>query len=993
MMNKVSGFRNVFLVSALLAGSCMVSEAQQWNLVGGNTLTAVNGSYSNLVKDNSGNYYVSYYGGGVAKGSVQKFDGTSWSFVGAQGITPGFATYNSLAVNAANELYYSFQDGSNSSHLSVKKYSPVSNAWTDAGVAISGAVVNYQNLKIVPSTNLPVVSYNNAGIRIKRYDGIASWTDVGVSPVVTGNGANHSMVVSSDDTVFVAVQTGTAYAVYKNHINASATTAWQLVGNSAFTSGGNSNQFTVSLAIDSRNRLYLAYRGLSNPNQSKIEVYTFNGSSWEPLGNQLFSGSSVEHISIAVTPAGVPTVAFRENSPTDKTMVYTLSGNTWVSLGAASTDIGSWNSLILDNGAPVVAFCESTGVNGGLVTVKKYALSNTIDSVRVNTLNNVSPILTSSTLATQAATTLQLESHVYPALASQNVTWSIPPGNTAAAGISSSGLVTVPVQTQGIAWAKAVSAVDAAKSDSLMLQVYCKPSHTNPINWFVIDTVQVLGTTLFNTTTALGNPNAYQIFPEAGNNTATFNIGSTYTLRTFVTFSYGLQNTQEMSYSLWIDYNRNGVFEATEWTQIAANTYDSLLMGQFTVPAGARPGKTLMRVRSRLAGSNNGATDACSAFNGSGQTKDFIITLASLYAVAADSVVVRTQNNVSPAITTNAGTLQMEASVYPLSLNQDVTWSVVPVTGAATISTGGMLTAVANGTIYAKAVSVFDPNFSDSMLVTISNQVVEVTGIQVQTANNASPVITTNAGTLQVEAVVMPLNATNRNVTWSIVPLTGNAVISATGLVTAVTDGVVYAKAVSVANNALTDSIRIDISNQVVQVEGIKVQTQNNAAAAITTNSGTLQMEAIITPSNATNRDVIWSIVLETGTATISGSGLVTAFSNGKVYAKAQSVDNPALVDSLEIVISNQGGSDIAAVNGWQARVYPNPVKEVLLVELPFTTASGMLTLMNVQGQVILRQPYKGNAVELPVKDLAAGIYLLQVSNERGAVTEKIVKE
>lgn len=991
---KVSGLKSMILISVMLAGTAQTSHSQQWNLVGGSTLTTVNGSYTNLVRSNNGDYYVSYYGGGVSKGSVQKYNGTSWSFVGSQGVTPGFATYNGLAVNALNELYYSFQDGSNSNQLSVKKYNPVSNAWTDAGVAISGAVVNYQNIRIVPSSNLPVVSYNNSGIRIKRYDGISAWSDVGTSPVVTGNEVNHSMVVSNDDTVFVAVQLGTGYAVYKNHINAPATVAWQLVGNTAFTSGGNSNQFTVSLAIDSRNRLYLAYRGLSNPNQSKIEVYTYTGTSWQPLGNQLFSANAVEHIAIAVTSAGIPTVAFRENNPTDKTMVYTLSGNTWVSLGAASVNLGNWNSLVLDNGIPVVAFCESSAVNGGLVTVKKYAPSNTIDSVRVNTLNNVAPIVTSSTLSTQAASVLQLEAHVYPSLASQSVSWSIPAGNTAAAGVNAGGLVTVPVQTQGIAWAKAVSAVDASKSDSLMLQVYCRPSHTNPINWFVIDTVQVLGTTLFNTTTALGNANAYQIFPEIGSNTATLNIGSTYTLKSFVTFSYGVQNTQEMSYSLWIDYNRNGIFENSEWTQVAATTFDSLLTAQFTVPAGARPGKTMMRVRSRVAGANNGAADACSAFNGSGQTKDFVITLAALFPVTADSVVVRTQNNVSPVITTNAGTLHMEAAVYPLSLIQDVTWSVAPLTGTASISSTGQLTAITNGTVYAKAVSVFDPTKSDSILVTISNQTIDVTAIDVRTANNASPVITLNGGTLQIEAEVLPLNATNRNVIWSIVPVSGAATISTNGLVTAIADGVVYAKAVAAANTGLADSVRIDISNQVVAVTEIKVQTVNNAAAVITTNSGTLQVEAVITPSNATNRDVSWTIVLGTGTATISGSGLVTAFSNGTVYARAASLDNASVTDSLEIIISNQGGgTDITALNVLNARVYPNPVTNTLIIDVPFHKEPVLFSLTDVCGKVVLKGVFTEETLELSVQDLAAGMYLLQLSGTNGTFSTKIIKD
>lgn len=110
-------------VKALMAGSyalllSSVAVNAQWTTVGPNaTVSQGAASYQNLVKDNAGNYYVSYYDAvsGVQKGSVRKFNGTSWSYLGSQGITGGIATYNSLAVNASGEVFYSYQDGANSS--------------------------------------------------------------------------------------------------------------------------------------------------------------------------------------------------------------------------------------------------------------------------------------------------------------------------------------------------------------------------------------------------------------------------------------------------------------------------------------------------------------------------------------------------------------------------------------------------------------------------------------------------------------------------------------------------------------------------------------------------------------------------------------------------------------------------------------------------------------------------------------------------------------
>ncbi len=93
------------------------------------------------------------------------------------------------------------------------------------------------------------------------------------------------------------------------------------------------------------------------------------------------------------------------------------------------------------------------------------------------------------------------------------------------------------------------------------------------------------------------------------------------------------------------------------------------------------------------------------------------------------TVAIATQNNVPAEITVNNGTLQLTSTVIPATFSPGVVWSIVPVTGSANISAadyfvdaGGLVTATQNGTVYAKAVSVVNPDKSDSLLITISNQ-------------------------------------------------------------------------------------------------------------------------------------------------------------------------------------------------------------------------------------------------------------------------------
>ena len=160
-------------------------------------------------------------------------------------------------------------------------------------------------------------------------------------------------------------------------------------------------------------------------------------------------------------------------------------------------------------------------------------------------------------------------------------------------------------------------------------------------------------------------------------------------------------------------------------------------------------------------------------------------------------------------------------------------------------------------------------------------------------------------GTLQLSAIVLPSNATNKTVIWSIANGTGQASISSTGLITAIANGTVTAKATATDGSGVYGILQITITNQVIPSTGITV-TGANGAVTIVTDNGTLQLTAAITPSNATFKTVTWSISNGTGQGSISATGLVTAIANGTVTAKATANDNSGVNGTLVISISNQ---------------------------------------------------------------------------------------
>jgi len=173
------------------------------------------------------------------------------------------------------------------------------------------------------------------------------------------------------------------------------------------------------------------------------------------------------------------------------------------------------------------------------------------------------------------------------------------------------------------------------------------------------------------------------------------------------------------------------------------------------------------------------------------------------------------------------------------------------------------------------------------------------------TGDGGSRVISVNKGTLQLSAQVLPSNATNKSVTWSVINGTGQATINQTGLVTAVSGGTVTARATANDGSGVSGSLELTILNQIIPVTGIHVSAADGSPV-IETDNGTLQLAADILPSDATCKSIVWSIAGGTGEATISQSGLVTAFSDGKVTAVASSTDGSAVSGIIEITITNQ---------------------------------------------------------------------------------------
>ena len=161
---------------------------------------------------------------------------------------------------------------------------------------------------------------------------------------------------------------------------------------------------------------------------------------------------------------------------------------------------------------------------------------------------------------------------------------------------------------------------NAVQVTSSAMMCVCSPATGTTLHSSVspyIDTVSIDGTNLYNVPGSTAPSSGYLLFTDLSK-MPSLKQNNTYTLRTAF-------NGTAIA-SVWFDWNQSGVFETTEWTQLTTTASSAVI--NFTVPANATLGKTLMRIRIRLTGNVNAATSACLNF-GSGETQDYLINVVS----------------------------------------------------------------------------------------------------------------------------------------------------------------------------------------------------------------------------------------------------------------------------------------------------------------------------------------------------------------------------
>lgn len=182
---------------------------------------------------------------------------------------------------------------------------------------------------------------------------------------------------------------------------------------------------------------------------------------------------------------------------------------------------------------------------------------------------------------------------------------------------------------------------------------------------------------------------------------------------------------------------------------------------------------------------------------------------------------------------------------------------------------------------------------------------VSVSSITVLSNSNS---INVNAQTMQMSASVLPENAANKGISWS-VSNTALANISQSGLLSPLMNGSITVTASAMDGSGVIGTKTIIISNQVIKATSIVIIT-NTGSDILLSGGYTITLSALISPSNTLNKIVAWNLTDPQNTDAVlqevgQYSCKVKSHINktGSVFITAKTTDGSNLSSTIEIKI------------------------------------------------------------------------------------------
>lgn len=250
--------------------------------------------------------------------------------------------------------------------------------------------------------------------------------------------------------------------------------------------------------------------------------------------------------------------------------------------------------------------------------------------------------------------------------------------------------------------------------------------------------------------------------------------------------------------------------------------------------------------------------------------------------------------------------------------------------------------------------------------------------------------ITSHNGSLQLYARIVPEDAVDDAVTWSITDGAELGTISSTGFLTAIANGSMTVVATATDGSGVKGELLITITNQKILVENISI-IDNLTNDTINGIGVKLTLKATINPTNATNQTILWSVENLTGKATIDENGLLTTISHGTINVIAQATDESQSTFQKKYTIvfpvSIKKMPYLANFN-----IYPNPAHDKIKIHIDQITSAGVtVEITNTLGQILTKKRIFESLTEWPIAQFSGKIFFVTVVDKTNSATKKII--
>ena len=231
-------------------------------------------------------------------------------------------------------------------------------------------------------------------------------------------------------------------------------------------------------------------------------------------------------------------------------------------------------------------------------------------------------------------------------------------------------------------------------------------------------------------------------------------------------------------------------------------------------------------------------------------------------------------------------TEKLNAQILPSTAeNKDMSWFTSN-EQSVTVDQEGGIKAINSGEAWIKAVSIDNPEAMDSCKVIVSQPVI---GIELSQSTCTLNKIGDN---IQLEAKVLPEDATNKEVKWS--SSNESVCVVHQGKVVAMGYGICLISAITVEGGFAATCV-VNVVPSVASLELDKHELSINVGV-------TDKLFVQISPSSAENKNVVWSSSNDEIVA-VSQDGSFTAMKSGEAWIKAVSEGNPEAKDSCKVTV------------------------------------------------------------------------------------------